>query len=261
MTGRAAIIAIDVLILTRNEEANIQACLDGAKNLGSFLGEIIIIDDFSSDKTEEIAVNAGAKVIKRALDNFADQRNFALENSLAQWVFFLDADERLSPSLAKSVQTLVSKGIVAAGRLKRRSLAFGTRQRFGPLSPDWVTRLFPRSKVKWQGLVHERPIFNLPVINLTGCLEHHTYSSWPRYLEKMNTYALWWAKEACQTGRSSTPIKALARGGWAFFKMLFGKLGILGGPVTWALCFYYSGYTLSKYLLLADLSKTNYRKG
>jgi glycosyltransferase involved in cell wall biosynthesis len=244
--------SLDVLILTKNEQANIAPCLDSVKTLGSIIREIIVIDDFSDDETTVLAEKAGARVIRRKLDNFAAQRNFALENSAGAWVFFLDADERLTPELARAIESQVVAESPAAGSILRRSIAFGRPQRFGPLAPDRVVRLFPRTKVRWTGLVHERPEHDLAVNSLGGYLEHHTYTRWSKYLEKWQKYASLWALEAQNRGKNASVLGAVIRAAGAFLKMFLVKLGILGGPVTWALCWYYSGYTLSKYLLLAE---------
>ncbi|MDR1395096.1 MAG: glycosyltransferase family 2 protein [Deltaproteobacteria bacterium] len=247
---------VDVLVLTRNEAGNIVPCLESARTLGDCLGELIVIDDFSDDQTVLLAGSAGARAVQRALDDFASQRNFALGQARSDWVFFLDADERLSPGLARAVRDVVSRSPAAAGRLQRRSTAFGRKMRFGPLAPDWVVRLFPRTQVRWTGLVHEMPVHSLPEIRLAGWLEHHTYGSWEKYLAKWQLYAAMWAREAHRTGRRGSLGKGVLRAGAAFAKMFLGKLGILGGPLVWALCWYYSGYTLSKYLLLSELDNT-----
>jgi hypothetical protein len=168
----------------------------------------------------------------------------------SDWVLFLDADERLTTPLKESIEKHLLQPLPSAGAIVRFSFAFGTRQRFGPLSPDKVVRLFPRNSVVWQGAVHERANFDVPLKTLSGHLEHYTYPSWGNYLDKMERYAALWADSSRKAGRKSTPFLALTRAIGAFFKMFLIKLGVLGGPITWALCCCYSGYTLKKYLLL-----------
>jgi glycosyltransferase involved in cell wall biosynthesis len=249
--------SIDVLILAKNEEADLPECLKSVQALGPNLGEIIVLDDFSEDRTESLALLAGAKVVKKKLAGFAERRDFVLSLSQAPWVFYIDCDERLTQKLAASIQKLVDSGRKAAGSFKRRTYAFGRRHRFGPLAADRVIRLFPREAVSWEGLVHERPVFTVPLARLKGSLEHRTYASWDEYLEKWRDYAVLWARDARLKGRKSTVGQAAIRGALAFLKMFFAKLGVLGGPATWALCWYYAGYVLSKYLLLADASPKN----
>ncbi|MDR2444166.1 MAG: hypothetical protein LBE31_11690, partial [Deltaproteobacteria bacterium] len=200
----------------------------------------------------------------------------------ADWVFFLDADERFTPELIKSVKSFISQNQVqgqdqgqaqaqaqaqgqgqaqtqvqgqAQGLVWRQNHAFGRKHRFGHLAPDRVKRLFPKGSVKWSRAVHECPECQLPVKLLEGFLEHHTYQDWDRYLAKFIHDARLWADEEYKNGRKTTALGAVLHGGAAFFKMFFLKLGILEGPVGWALCWYYGGYTLSKYLLLMQKRK------
>jgi glycosyltransferase involved in cell wall biosynthesis len=238
------------IIIAKNEEKNIADCIESAKALG---GEILVMDNESSDLTAKIAADKGARVVPHAMRSFSDTRNLSLEEAKGDYVFFLDADERVSPELRDAILEFIKKNPEAAGALRRENFAFGKKFRFGPLSPDWVTRIFPKGKVRYEGLVHEKPVFELPLVKLKGALYHHTYDSYRSYLEKQQRYARLWALEARERGKSSGPWKAFSRAFMAFLKMFFLKLGILGGPSAWALSWYYSsGYTLAKYLLLAD---------
>jgi glycosyltransferase involved in cell wall biosynthesis len=241
--------SLDIIILTKNESKNIIALLENLKGLKG-LGKAIVIDDNSTDDTVELAQARGAEIHVHALEDFASQRNFALSKSQADWILFLDADERLTATVKKSLEEHLLAAEPSAGAIKRFSFAFGTRQRFGPLSPDKVVRLFPRGSLTWQGAVHEKALFNVPLKDLKGHLEHYTYSTWSNYLDKMDRYAILWADSAFKAGRTASPFKAVSRAIGAFLKMFWLKLGFLGGPVTWALCWCYSAYTLEKYLRL-----------
>src|SRR5437762_3077823 len=99
---------ISVVILTKNEEMNIAACLDSL----SWCDEKIVIDDHSRDKTVEIAKNKGAKIFSRTLgNNFSDQRNYGLEKAQGDWVLFIDADERVSIALWYEIMQHTSEAI------------------------------------------------------------------------------------------------------------------------------------------------------
>ncbi|MDR1658536.1 MAG: glycosyltransferase family 2 protein [Deltaproteobacteria bacterium] len=243
---------LDVVVLTKNEEKNITDCLRSFRGLG----RAVVIDDGSTDRTVALAQAQGAQVHYRSLDSFAEQRNFALTKTDADWIFFLDADERFTPALRSSVEKFVSRPQPAAGSIRRVNYAFGRRHRFGHLAPDRVTRLFPRGRVKWERAVHESPETDLPIEKLEGFLEHHTYGDWNRYLDKFVGYARLWAEEEFQNGRRTTALSAVLHAAAAFFKMAVQRLGFLEGSVGWALCWYHGGYTLSKYLLL--LQKQNH---
>jgi hypothetical protein len=189
------------------------------------------------------------------MDNFSGQRNYGLTVSTASWVFFLDADERVSSELAEDIRRVIALEPVA-GKILRRNFALHRRFRFGHLAPDWVTRLFPRGRVHWVGDVHESPQTDLPVVPLAGNLEHHTYQSWGNFITKMQRYAQIWATEAAQKGQKASVPKALVKASFNFFKMLILKFGVLDGPAGVAVSAISAYYTLHKYLLLNDINKS-----
>lgn len=244
---------LTVIILTRNEQRHISDCLAGLKNQGAGPDlDLLVVDDGSDDGTADLARAAGARVVEHRLTTFAEQRNFALSQAAGGWVFFLDADERFSPDLLPAIARHMADHPGAAGSVVRRNFAFGQRHRFGPLKPDRVVRLFPPDSMHWEGRVHERPVFDIPVRALDGHLRHLTYHSWGQYLTKQRRYADIWAEEARAAGRQATPLTAFCRAGAGFLKMFVLNLGLLGGPVAWCLCWYHGTYTLTKYLKLAD---------
>ena len=241
---------LSVLILTKNESARLPGCLASVQGAD----EVVVVDDQSEDDTRALARAAGAKVVERKLDSFAAQRDFAQTQAQGDWIFYLDADERFSPGLMAAVRRHMETRPGTAGRVGRRSFAFGRRHRFGVLKPDRVTRLFPRGGVTWAGLVHERPLWAGPVRLLSGSLDHLTYRDWDQYQRKMDCYAELWAESARAGGRRAGSAAPWLRAGAAFMKMFGLNLGFLGGPVAWALCWRYAGYTFSKYRRLAALT-------
>jgi glycosyltransferase involved in cell wall biosynthesis len=249
--------SVDIIILTKNEQANLPDCLASFKGLG----RAVVIDDNSNDETVKVAREAGATVYERIMDNFSGQRNFGLEKAEADWVFFLDADERFDPELMEAVRGHVAGPKNEAGRVLRRNYAFGRRFRFGHLAPDQVTRLFPRGAVRWSGEVHENPETGLPVKTLPGYLEHHTYRDWEQFLGKMERYARMWAHGAARRGVSVGVAWALGKATFNIFKTLVLKLGILEGPCGWAVSAVIGYYTLSKYLILNGLTGKDLNQG
>ncbi|MGL4208760.1 MAG: glycosyltransferase family 2 protein, partial [Candidatus Adiutrix sp.] len=216
--------------------------------------EIIVIDDLSTDNTVELAKQAGAKILRRKLDSFAAQRNAALKEVHEGWVFFLDADERVSPQLMASVCAHINLRPGCAAYATRRTWAFGRRHWVGPLKPDKVLRLFPVGEVYWQGQIHERPVCSLPTCGLKGELTHFTYENFEHYLEKQSRYATLWAEEKAAKGEKSSPPKAIIKTAFALLKMFILNGGLVGGPLVWALCYYHGAYTLTKYLKLYEAS-------
>ncbi len=241
------------VILAKNEGhiiGDTLASLDG-------LGEILLIDDESTDNTAEVALRFKARVLSHRLENFAAQRNWALQFVETPWVFFLDADEHLTPYLRQNLIQHLQKSPPTAASIKRQNFALGQKHRFGPLKPDWVTRLFPKDSVHWVGDVHERAETPLRITPLSGLLIHYTYCDWEHYLKKQYRYAAVWAKQAHSKGKKTSVIGALGKSFASFVKMMVLNGGVLGGPLTWALCYYYAGYTLTKYLKLNELQKSS----
>jgi glycosyltransferase involved in cell wall biosynthesis len=155
---------ISVIILTKNEEGNIEACLKTLK----WCDEIILIDDHSIDKILELAKKLGAKIFERDLnDDFASQRNFGLSQAKNKWVLFVDADERVTPQLRAEITSAISNsreaGSSSAGQpsaisgyyLKRTDFLFGRELKHGETARIKLLRLAQKSAGHWQRIVDE----------------------------------------------------------------------------------------------------------
>ena len=241
------------VILTKNEEKDIEATIQNAQRCAD---EVLIVDSGSTDRTVELAEKNGARVVFRAWDNdFAAQRNFALSQTEADWVLYLDADEHLNDELVNAIKKVVTgtSDTQKQYSLQRKSVAFGKKFSYGPLHPDWVSRLFPRNRVTWVGKVHEHPECSLPKEKLPGHLEHYTYRNWQEWEEKMSRYSTLWAEEAYQNGRRTSLPVALLHGIGSLFSTLLLRLGFLDGWMGICLCCMYFSYTTLKYLKLYGL--------
>lgn len=177
--------AISVIILTKNEAENILPCLRSV----DFAGEKIVVDDFSTDNTRELARKAGAIVYKRQLDNFASQRNFALTKAKYDWVFFLDADERVTPALRQEILAVLTQAAagrtVAAGfRLARHNNIFGQTLRYTDWYPDYQLHFFRKSKGRYTRKVHEQVVVDGQIADLKTPLEHQNYDTIDQFITK-----------------------------------------------------------------------------
>ena len=240
---------VTVVVLTKNEEKNIAAVVQNAKKVAA---EVLIVDSGSTDKTVQLAEENGAKVFYRAWDNdFAAQRNFALQHVETEWVLYLDADERMNDELIFNIAKTVSTNQKAMYRLVRRNSAFGRDFKYGVLGPDSVVRLFPAEGVKWESKVHERPVGDFAEKTLEGYIKHYTYASFEGYLDKMNKYSSIGAADRNLRGKKCSVLKDLVfRPLFAFFKMYVLKAGFLEGWLGFVLCLNYANYTLNKYVKL-----------
>ena len=243
-----------VLILTKNEEKNITDVINNAKQCSD---EIIIIDSGSTDNTVALAEQDGARVFFRAWDNdFAAQRNFGLELTNAEWVLYLDADERLDAELIDAIKVATASNKLDEQYIIRRiSHAFGQKFRHGVLRPDSVARLFPRGKVLWVNRVHERPECDLPKQKLSGNIIHYTYSGWTQWLRKFEQYTTIWANDAYKKGKRTSPFGIINHANFAFIQMAFLRLGLLDGFMGIVMCCNHFFYTMIKYLKLYELQR------
>ena len=175
-----------VLILTKNEEKNIEACIKSA----SFADEIVVIDSGSTDATQAKAEALGARFVVHPMGEagFAGQRNFALTQTKAEWVLFLDADERIVPSAVETIGRIVSENIPMAYRMQRKNVVMGKMMHHGGHRPDYVARFYPRTGIKWHGRVHEGIDTDLAIKDLPNCIYHYTYTTWQQYFAKTNHY-------------------------------------------------------------------------
>lgn len=176
---------ITVVVMAYNEEENISDCLSSA----SFADEILVIDSGSQDKTDEIAQSFGARILQRPLNNdYAAQRNFAIKNSTHDWIMMLDADERITRSLATEIRQLVTENSNVCALISRENHFKEGRVLHGVLRPDLVERIFKKEGASYEGCVHERLRTSAPKIKLSGRLIHFPYKNWETHLNKMNYY-------------------------------------------------------------------------
>ena len=242
-----------VIILTHNEERHIEDCIKSA----AFADEILVIDDMSADRTVELACAAGARVVEHALaGDFAAQRNFALTQTEADWVFYVDADERVHEGADEELRRVMAEDARAVYAIKRINVVFGRRMYHGGHRPDYPRRFFPRDAVRWEGLVHERTESDLPVRRLKGSLLHYTYTSWDRYLQKFNQYTTLMAERQHAEGKSASFLKILLDPPFAFFRFYILQRGFLDGRLGFVMAVFHGFYTMVKYVKLYDIERS-----
>lgn len=239
---------LTVIILTKNEEKNIAAAIKSA----DFADEVLVIDSGSTDATQKIALENGARFVEHLMgeNGFAGQRNFALTKTDADWVFYLDADERILPETAAEIKAIVRENKPIAGRVKRLNVAFGQLMRYGDHKPDWVTRLFKRDMVHWEGVVHEGAATDCSVIKLKNPLHHYTYTDWTRYFDKFNQYTTLMADKMYARGKRASFAAIIFHPLFAWFRFYILRLGFLDGKQGFILSVNHYFYTMTKYVKL-----------
>ncbi len=219
---------ISVTIITRNEEASIAACVQSL----SWADEIIVLDSGSTDKTVEIAREMGAKVsVTDDWPGFGPQKNRALEMATGDWIFSIDADERVTPELAAEIRAVVESPDAKPGyEMPRLSSYCGRYMRHSGWWPDYVTRLFRRGQARFSdSLVHERLVVDGPVGRLNSTLMHESFRSLEDVLEKVNRYSSLSAEQMSLAGRRGGVVSAVLHGLGAFFRTYILKAGIFDG--------------------------------
>ena len=185
---------LSAVILAKNEEATIKDCLNSL----SFCDERIVIDDYSTDKTVEIAKELGALIYKHPLDNdFARQRNFGLEKAKGDWVLFVDADERVNHSLQYEITSETSDPMNAMSGyyIKRYDTIWGRKVTHGEIGSITLLRLGRKNAGKWIGKVHETWNIKGKRGVLTQKMDHFPHQSMKEFLKEINYYSTIRAEE------------------------------------------------------------------
>ncbi len=216
---------ISGVLITFNEEKNMEECLSGL----NFCDEIIVVDSESVDRTAEIARKMGARVYTHAFSNFSDQKNYGIGQAIGEWVFLIDADERVSGALGEEIKRTVSDAKFEAYEVLRRNRIFGRWMAHGINSGDFQLRLVKKNKAVFQGLVHERISLDEKVGKLKNRLLHHSTPSIASYMNKLNVYT----ELEVQILKSRNEKPSIHQLKWrplmVFIRTAFLKRGVLDG--------------------------------
>jgi glycosyltransferase involved in cell wall biosynthesis len=246
---------LSAIVITRNEAHNLHDCLQSMHGL---VDEIIVVDSQSTDATVAIAQQHGAKVTQPSdWPGFGVQKNRALELATCDWVFSIDADERVTPELAAEIEgVLRTNPDHMAYQVPRLSWYCGRFMQHSGWQPDFVLRLFKRGTAKFTNdLVHERLVVDVPVQKLSGILLHYSFMNFSQVLLKINAYSEASAQQAYAKGKRATVFTAIGHGFWAFFKTYFLKAGFLDGQHGLALAISNGEGTYYRYMKLWLLTK------
>jgi glycosyltransferase involved in cell wall biosynthesis len=191
---------ISVLILTRNEEKDLPACLASV----SWCDDIHVFDSFSTDQTVEIARESGATVTQRKFDNWAAHQNWGLANLPFKhaWVLYIDADERVTePLVQNAVQAIQQAGDRVAFRIRRRDFLGNHCLEHVQASPYYL-RLFRPEKMHYERLVNPVSVPDGPVADLAGYLDHYPFSKgMSHWLDRHNSYSTLEAQQLVENRR------------------------------------------------------------
>ena len=218
---------VSVTIITLNEAEHIGAAIDSA----AWADEIVVVDCGSADGTADMARAKGATVLSREWSGYVDQKNYAAEGASHDWIFSLDADERIPPELAAEVRALLSSEPSKRGyRIPRVTFHLGRWIRTTDFYPDFQTRLYDRRAARWRGkYVHESVAVDGPVGQLQHDLEHYSFRDLRDHLDRVNHYTTLAARQMRESGRHAGPLDLIAHPLAAFLRNYVLRRGILDG--------------------------------
>lgn len=225
-------------VLAKNEAHQIERCLRSA----AFADEIIVVDSGSTDDTVEIAQRLGAKThVYADWQGFAVQRNRLLSHATSDYIFFLDADEEISPLLKAEIQAAVRSGQPAVWKIEWSVVAYGKELKH-LLPQSRPERLFRRGMLqRFEGAVHEHPVLTEPEAArrlLKAKLRHYSRQTIRGSLQKLTQYAMLGAAKRAKLGKKGGVMRGLASGLAIFVRLYLLRLGFLGGGAGFLFCFF-----------------------
>lgn len=233
-------VQLAAIILTKNVSKHIAPCIETLR----FCDRIVVSDSHSTDDTVAKATAAGAEVMQRVFDNFAGQRNAAMEAVDAEWIFFVDADERIPEALAAEVQSVLARG-ENGWWVPRHNFIAGQQVRHGGFYPDYQLRLMRRDVARYDPArpVHEVVLLDGESAYLKEPMIHYNYDDWAQFHAKQRRYAALEARILKERGVKPWPHKFVTMPAREFrrrYITLQGwRDGLFGLKLASLLAFYY----------------------
>lgn len=245
---------ISLVVITYNEERNIERCLKAA----DFCDEMIVIDSGSLDRTVEVAEIAGARVVHRAWTGYRDQKNFGTELASHSWVLCIDADEVVTPELRRSIEIAFRQDPSIDGfEINRHAYYAGKRIDHCGWYPQWRLFLYRKEAAEWGGEEpHTIVLFRGKKARLRGDLNHYTYANLRQHFSKNIAAANDAAVAMHLSGRKATLFDIACRGPWSFFRTYFIHLGFLDGFHGLVIAVASGYYSFAKYAMLRELNRS-----
>ncbi|WP_241077821.1 glycosyltransferase [Flavimarina sp. Hel_I_48] len=240
---------VTAIIPVYNEAHNIENTLKSV----AFADETMVVDSYSTDDTVEIAKKYTDFVIQRDFEYPASQKNWAIPQASYEWILLLDADERVTPALQDEILEILAKPEpdINAYWIYRKNHFMGKEVRYSGWQNDKVIRLFKKSYNRYEDkMVHEEIISEGTVGFLKNRLHHNTYVSLDHYLNKLNKYSYWQARDYDSITGTLTPFHFLVKPFWKFFKHYIIQQGFRDGIVGFSVSFLQSYSVVLRYMRL-----------
>jgi len=243
---------LTVFIAAKNEAANIADCVASAR----FADEVLVLDSGSSDDTVALARAAGARVEITDWPGYGPQQNRAIDLARGDWLFSLDADERISEVLAQEIRSAIQQARFNGYDVPRRSLFVTRFLRHSGWWPDRTRRLVRRGRGRFTTHeIHANLRIDGAIGHLQAPLIHYSYRDLASVLEKMNRYSSGSARDLHAQGRRGSLGGAIAHGLWAFLRTYLLRLGVLDGAEGFMVAVVNAETSYYKHLKLAELGR------
>ncbi len=217
---------ITSITITKNNGATIGKCLDSL----AFCDARVVVDSGSTDDTVEVARQKGAQVAYHEWLGFGPQKNFAKTLAQNDWIFWLDADEEVTPELAAAVKAAIETSAADGYWISRLSWFCGQPMRHSGWHPDWVLRVFRRTKGEWsKGMGHDHVMLDGKSGRLAGLILHYPVDDLREAWVKADYYSTVGANEILASGRRISFMSGISHGFFAFFRTYVLQLGFLDG--------------------------------
>lgn len=249
-------IKISAVIITFNEERNIVGCLQSLQGIAD---EIVVVDSFSTDATEELCKSYNVRFIQHPFEGYMQQKSWACAQAEFDYILQLDADEQLSEELKHSILEVKADWKADGYSFNRLTNYLGKWIRHSGWYPDAKLRLWDRRKGAWSGInLHEsvKMSENAIVGKLKGDLLHFSYYSVQQHLNQINSFTEIAAKEGVAKGKNTSLPVIIIKVIWKFKRDYFLKLGFLDGYYGFVVCSMSAYNTYVKYLKMRELKKT-----
>ena len=242
---------LSVVVITRNEEANIARCLKSV----SWADDIVVMDSSSTDRTVEIAKEHKARVFTVDWKGFGAAKQEGVDKSVGEWVLSIDADEEVSGQLTDEIRKAIEDNAYNGYYIGRRTNFLG-RWIYHCGWSDSVLRLFKKENGRFDGAtVHERIVLDGEAGHLKGELFHYSYPTLESYFEKFNRYTTLGAQQALEQGKSANWLDIVIRPPVSFVKHYISKQGFRDGLEGFTISALSSVAVLVKYAKLRDLQR------
>ena len=251
-------IKLSGVIITFNEERNIEKCLQSLMNV---VDEIVVVDSFSTDCTKSICQKYNVKFIEQHFLGYIEQKNFALKQASNDFVVSLDGDEALSEILQKSIIKLKDNWNFDGYFSNRFNNFCGQWIKHSDWYPNKKLRVFDRRKAEWKGINPHDHIelhnSNGKTGHIKGDILHWTYQTYSEFNLKTEHFSTIAAKAHFDLGKKAPFWKIVFNPFWAFFKAYFLRFGFLDGVNGFVICAQTANITFLKYTKLRELIKQN----